>query len=140
MTGALLAAAAAAAIFVDQVSKAVARRLLAASACRVGGRSGFRWVLNRRGSLVRMPVSIALAVWLAALGVAGAVAAQGSTVLGLTAVVGVGLVLGGAAGNLADRFRGGAVPDFIAIWRWPPFNLADALMVAGTILVAGAFV
>jgi len=139
MTGALIAAAAAA-ILVDQASKAIARRLLAESASPVGRRSGFTWVLNPRGSLVAMPVSVALALWLAALAGAAAVAVQGSRVLGLTAAVGVGLVLGGAGGNLADRVRSGAVPDFIAVWRWPPFNLADAAMVAGTILVAGVLV
>jgi signal peptidase II len=139
MTGALLAAAAVG-IFVDQASKAVARRLLAERGPLSRGRSGFTWVLNSRGSLVPIPVSVALALWVAALGGATAAVVQGSRGLGLAAAVGVGLVLGGAAGNLADRVRRGVVQDFIAVWRWPPFNLADASMVAGTILLAGALV
>jgi signal peptidase II len=45
----------------------------------------------------------------------------------------VGLILGGALGNLADRARDGAVIDFIDPIAWPAFNLADAAIVAGVI-------
>ena len=38
----------------------------------------------------------------------------------------VGLLLGGALGNLADRAREGAVIDFIDPVAWPAFNVADA--------------
>ena len=47
------------------------------------------------------------------------------------AVVGVGLVSGGAVANLMDRLRQGAVVDFIDVGLWPVFNLADAAIVAG---------
>ena len=43
----------------------------------------------------------------------------------------VGLLLGGAAGNLLDRAREGAVIDFIDPVAWPAFNLADACIVVG---------
>jgi signal peptidase II len=43
----------------------------------------------------------------------------------------VGLILGGALGNLADRARDGAVIDFIDPIAWPAFNLADTAIVAG---------
>jgi signal peptidase II len=43
----------------------------------------------------------------------------------------VGAVLGGAAGNLIDRARLGAVVDFIDPTFWPAFNLADAAIVLG---------
>lgn len=43
----------------------------------------------------------------------------------------VGLLLGGALGNLADRAREGAVIDFIDPVAWPAFNLADASIVVG---------
>lgn len=46
----------------------------------------------------------------------------------------LGVVLGGALGNLADRLRyDGAVLDFIGIWRYPSFNVADVAIVAGTL-------
>jgi len=58
------------------------------------------------------------------------------------AAVGVGMVLGGALGNLGDRlFRGhgGAVVDFIHTSFWPTFNLADASIVCGCAVVGVVF-
>jgi signal peptidase II len=60
--------------------------------------------------------------------------------------VGIGLVIGGAIGNLLDRlfragdgFLGGAVVDFIDVQWWPVFNVADmAITVGGAILVVGS--
>ena len=43
----------------------------------------------------------------------------------------VGLLLGGALGNLADRARAGAVIDFIDPVAWPAFNVADSCIVIG---------
>lgn len=52
-----------------------------------------------------------------------------------TAVAG-GLILGGAAGNLVDRFRLGHVTDFILLPSWPAFNLADMAITIGVIVLA----
>jgi len=54
-------------------------------------------------------------------------------------IVSVGLILGGAVGNLIDRLRCGCVTDFIEIhiqhiFYWPAFNLADSAIVIGIIL------
>ena len=43
----------------------------------------------------------------------------------------VGMILGGALGNLADRAREGAVIDFIDPAFWPAFNVADVMIVVG---------
>lgn len=59
--------------------------------------------------------------------------------------VGLGLIVGGAVGNLVDRVlrhHHGAVIDFLDVARvgnhswWPVFNLADAGIVVGAVLVA----
>jgi signal peptidase II len=44
-----------------------------------------------------------------------------------------GLLLGGAAGNLIDRLRDGAVTDFIKFPHWPAFNVADICITFGVI-------
>jgi signal peptidase II len=43
----------------------------------------------------------------------------------------MGLLAGGAAGNLIDRTVEGSVTDFIDLPAWPAFNLADVAIVAG---------
>ena len=52
--------------------------------------------------------------------------------------VGLGLILGGAAGNLIDRLRFRSVVDFLDIywhgWHWPAFNVADMGICAGAFL------
>jgi signal peptidase II len=62
--------------------------------------------------------------------------------------VGLGLLVGGAAGNLADRLirhNHGAVIDFVDAVRvgghdwWPVFNLADAAIVVGVVILALAY-
>jgi signal peptidase II len=47
----------------------------------------------------------------------------------------VGLIAGGAIGNLADRIRADAVTDFIAVGSWPPFNFADVAITLGVVLL-----
>jgi signal peptidase II len=49
--------------------------------------------------------------------------------------VGIGLIIGGAIGNVADRLSRGAVVDFLDFhlgqWHWFAFNLADAAICVG---------
>lgn len=53
-----------------------------------------------------------------------------------TYVIGLGLVFGGAVGNLIDRaVRPKGVLDFIDVGWWPQFNVADAGVVVGAVLV-----
>jgi len=49
--------------------------------------------------------------------------------------IALGLLLGGAVGNLIDRIRLGEVVDFIDVGAWPVFNLADSAVVVGVILI-----
>jgi len=52
---------------------------------------------------------------------------------------GLGLIIGGAIGNLVDRVRFGAVVDFLHFYyntfSWPAFNLADTFITIGVILI-----
>lgn len=51
-----------------------------------------------------------------------------------------GAIAGSAIGNTLDRFRQGAVVDFLDLhacgWHWPAFNLADVVIVSGAAVVA----
>ena len=56
----------------------------------------------------------------------------------MLSAVGIGLVIGGAIGNVLDRlfragdgFLGGAVVDFIDLQWWPVFNVADMAITVG---------
>lgn len=57
---------------------------------------------------------------------------------------GLGLILGGAAGNLVDRYLRdpgvlhGHVVDFVSVGWWPVFNVADSCLVVGVIVLAVA--
>ena len=55
--------------------------------------------------------------------------------LGALAFVGLGLIIGGAVGNLADRLFRGKVVDFIDLGWWPIFNVADVAILVGAIIV-----
>ena len=46
-----------------------------------------------------------------------------------------GLLLGGATGNLIDRVREGGVTDWIKLPHWPAFNLADACITVGVLIL-----
>jgi signal peptidase II len=50
-----------------------------------------------------------------------------------------GLQLGGAIGNLVDRFRLGHVTDFIDVGPWPIFNIADSSILVGIALMVFYF-
>jgi signal peptidase II len=79
---------------------------------------------------------------LTAIAVIGGLVYASSRTRGLPIAVALGLLLGGAFGNVLDRLlRGdhpfrGEVVDFVKIGPWPLFNLADSCIVVGGILLA----
>ena len=82
-----------------------------------------------------------------ALVVVGVLLWQGSSVSTRLGAVALGLVLGGALGNLIDRalrgnggFLHGAVVDFVDFQWWPVFNVADTGVVIGAILLVAVTV
>ena len=52
----------------------------------------------------------------------------------------IGLLAGGALGNLIDRMREGFVTDFLDPPRWPAFNIADIEITVGVILLVALYV
>jgi signal peptidase II len=49
----------------------------------------------------------------------------------------VGMIVGGAIGNIIDRLRHGFVIDFVYVWKFPGiFNLADSAITVGVIMLA----
>jgi signal peptidase II len=120
----------------DQVTKSIAEtalhrpvHVIGPFGLALGYNSGSAFSLFTGRLPVLVPVAIALVgvlVWLAWRAPSAGVA------------VAFGLVLGGAVGNLADRaFRGhhGAVVDFVTLTHWPTFNLADACITIGVVVV-----
>jgi signal peptidase II len=128
---------AAAVIVADQVTKSIAVHDLARGPVHVVGPLSFQLKYNTGaafsiGAGLTLPiiviafVLVLLLAWFAR-GTPSALAAAAT-----------GLILGGALGNLSDRlFRGhsGAVVDFIHLNFWPTFNVADASIVVGTLLL-----
>jgi len=49
--------------------------------------------------------------------------------------IALGLQLGGALGNVIDRFRHGFVVDFINVPHWPTFNVSDSAITVGVIML-----
>lgn len=47
--------------------------------------------------------------------------------------IGAGCILGGGAANIVDRLSDGVVTDFIVLWPFPLFNVADALITLGVL-------
>lgn len=77
----------------------------------------------------------------AALGLVLFMVVRGAATGRLLLAVALGLVLGGAFGNVIDRifrapgFLRGAVVDFVDVGFWPVFNLADAAITCGCLLL-----
>ncbi len=108
----------------------------------VGGRC-IRWgpVLrirrgtNRKEIYNRSSTRAALVLaWFTALVSAIALQGSGAWFQGRVALLGLGLALGGAAGNLLDILRRRYIIDFIDLRWWPVFNLADVAIVAGLVV------
>jgi signal peptidase II len=99
--------------------------------------SGAAFSIGRGVTPIIEAVVVVMVVWLVVM----SRRASRSASLGVT--IGLGLLLGGALGNLIDRvFRHnhGAVIDFIqAVSWWPVFNVADASIVIGVIVLAVSY-
>src|SRR5919204_4729301 len=128
--GAAASLIALAVLLIDQGSKLWASRSFPPRR-QVALISGWLWVLVQRNSGTSFGVfagnnGLFIAVTLLAVGVAALLVVRGY-VTGSLGTAGLGLIAGGALGNLVDRVRLGAVTDFLELRGWPAvFNPADA--------------
>lgn len=125
-------------VSLDQTTKSLAVRHLHGEGVHLLGPFWLRLEFN---SGVAFSIGQGHSPWVVAVVLMVVVALLGFAYLSTRPVllVGIGLVLGGALGNLGDRiFRhnGGAVIDFIYSGVWPTFNLADASVVLGCVVLA----
>jgi signal peptidase II len=133
-------AAALTVVAADQTSKAfVLSRSWAMNSN--AGLLSIRKVLLRRGPwMFYLTPGTHAGLWIASVAAAAVLLQAGIIAENAVNGAAIGAALGGAAGNLADRLRRGAIVDFIAIGRWPPFNLADVAIVGGIGLLVWSFV
>ena len=126
---------------IDAVSKALAHRWLAnghdALAHLFGVGIGFQYVENR-GAAFGTFLGYGALISAVALLVMGAAIIFYVRIRRPSAwlMVAVGLLVGGALGNVVDRVSAGYVVDFIAVGPWPRFNVADSAVTIGVLLLA----
>lgn len=139
--GGLIAVVAGVVLLLDQLTKWWALEVLPAGPIELVWTLRLRLTFNTGGAFSLGAGRGGLVALLVVAVVAGMVwfGRSVSTRLG---AVSLGLVLGGAVGNLSDRvFRAGdgwlsgAVVDFIDLEWWPVFNLADSAIVVGAVLL-----
>jgi signal peptidase II len=141
-------ALAGAVVALDQVAKVLAldRLPLGVSVNLVDDLLSFTLVMNPGlafgllGSVPRAWRWVVAALSLVALAVLARVALRVLPDGGWVGRVAIGLIFGGAVGNLIDRARFGAVVDFVDVhwrgWHWPAFNVADSAITIGVALLA----
>ncbi len=135
---------AAAVLVADQLTKAWAVAALESGPVHVVGPLRLALVYNKAGAFGLGGAFVPfLAV--AALVVVVVMATTGSAAARPVVAVSLGMLVGGAFGNVADRlFRGsggfleGGVVDFVDLGFWPVFNLADSAITCGCLLLLWA--
>jgi signal peptidase II len=136
----LVAAVAATVVVADQLTKWWALNSLTDRTIHVVGSLRLALTTNKGGAF-GLGSGFVPVLALVAVGVVVLVVVRGETTARLAVAIALGLVLGGACGNLLDRlfrdpgFLRGAVVDFIDLQWWPVFNVADASITCGCVLL-----
>jgi signal peptidase II len=138
----LLLSIAAVVLTLDIVTKVLAVRLLTPGQPVPIIGDTVTWTLVRNsGAAFSMATGYTWMLTLIASGVVVGIFWMGRRLVSTWWAVGLGMILGGAMGNLVDRFfrspgpLRGHVVDFLSIGWWPVFNVADPSVVGGAILL-----
>jgi signal peptidase II len=138
----LLLSVAAVVLLLDVVTKVLAVKLLTPQQPVSIIGDTVTWTLVRNsGAAFSMGTSYTWVLTLVATGVVIGIIWMGRRLVSPWWALGLGMILGGALGNLVDRFfrspgpLRGHVVDFLSIGWWPVFNVADPAVVGGAILL-----
>lgn len=138
----LLLSVAAVVLLVDIVTKVLAVKLLTPGQPVAIIGDTVTWTLVRNsGAAFSMATGYTWVLTLIATGVVIGIIWMGRRLVSPWWAIGLGMILGGAMGNLVDRFfrapgpLRGHVVDFLSIGWWPVFNVADPSVVGGAILL-----
>jgi signal peptidase II len=133
-------------LILDQLSKTWAVHSLGGNPMSVAWTLQFDLAYNS-GASFSMGTGMGPWIALGVVGVVGFLIWSARSVSSPLAAVAMGMIVGGALGNLGDRlFRGeagflhGSVVDFIDLQWWPVFNVADIGVVCGAVLLVIATV
>ena len=124
-------AAAVSVVAADQASKAFVLSRSWTADSKAGLLSVRKVLMQRDPLMFYFTPRTHIVLWIASIAIAAVLVRAGMIAENALNAAAIGAALGGAAGNIADRLRHGAIVDFIAIGRCPPFNLADVAIVAG---------
>jgi signal peptidase II len=140
----LLLTVAAVVLILDIVTKVLAVRLLTPGQPVSIIGDTITWTLVRNsGAAFSMATGYTWVLTLIATGVVAGIIWMGRRLVSLWWALGLGMILGGAVGNLMDRFfrspgpLRGHVVDFLSVGWWPVFNVADSAVVCGAVLLVG---
>ena len=132
----ILLSAAAVVTVLDQASKRmVRRRLLPGASVRLAACLRIRHAANPRLALSSLRRWMLLAVWFFAAATVVMAAVQGTWSQYPRVQLALGSALAGTTSNFFDYMLRGSVTDMVDLRYWPVFNLADAAILTGAVVV-----
>lgn len=123
-------------LILDQISKYLAKEFLDNPVQVFGEFFKFEYVENRGIAFsIPMPYLVIIISNIFLIGLIIYLAKEELDLSEKKAVIPMALLVAGGLGNLIDRLFHGFVVDFISIWKYPFFNLADAYIIAAVLLL-----